>query len=274
MSTHSLAAISGILFVAHLLAASPAAAQEGTGRPFWSGDWSLTVGAAGLVAPSFEGSKDWIFKVTPIVSLSRQGTALRFTSRNDDISLGFVDTGTFRAGIAGKPVFRRDEDTDDTLTGLDPVKFGVEAGGFVEVYPTDNIRIRGEVRKGIRSHSGVVADVAVDVFDDLSPTVRVSGGPRLSLATEDYFDAYYGVSAAESARTGLSSYDPGGGIRAVGGGGAVTWKTTDTITTSLFAEYERLLGPAADSSLVKERGSPDQFTLGLSATYRFDFTLN
>ena len=37
-------------------------------------------------------------------------------------------------------------------------------------------------------------------------------------------------------------------------------------------EYARLLGPAADSSLVKERGSPDQFTVGVSASYRFDST--
>jgi outer membrane scaffolding protein for murein synthesis (MipA/OmpV family) len=33
------------------------------------------------------------------------------------------------------------------------------------------------------------------------------------------------------------------------------------------------MGPAADSSLVKERGSPDQFTVGVSASYRFDFKM-
>jgi MipA family protein len=252
----------------------PFALAQDRGRHFWSGDWSLTVGAAGLVAPRFEGSKDWIFKVSPMVSLSRQGSEVRFSSRNDNPSFGFVDTGVFRAGVAGKLVFKRDGDTARQLKGLDPIKFGAELGGFAEVYPTDNIRIRGEVRKGIRSHDGVVADVALDVFDDLSPTVRVSGGPRLSFATAEYFDAYYGVSAGESARSGLPRYNPGGGIKSVGSGAAITWKTTDTITTSVFAEYERLLGTAADSPLVKRRGSPNQFTVGLSATYRFDFTLD
>ena len=81
-----------------------------------------------------------------------------------------------------------------------------------------------------------------------------------------------GVSA-QSAASGLSVYDPGGGLRAVGVGGAVTWKTTDRITTSLFGEYAQLQGPAAASSLVKERGSPNQFLLGVSGTYRFDFSL-
>lgn len=270
MSKRPLAALAAAF---SLFAPLSAEAQQ-AGNHFWSGDWSLTLGAAGLVGPSFEGSKDWILKAQPIISLSRQGSAVRFSSRNDSPSFGFVDTGVFRAGLAGKLVFRRDEDTDDTLKGLDPVKFGVEAGGFVEVYPTDNIRIRGEVRKGIRSHNGVVADVAVDVFDDLSPTIRVSGGPRLSLASADYFDAYYGVSAGESARSGLPRYDPGGGIKSVGAGAAITWKNTDKITTSLFTEYTRLLGPAADSPLVDRRGSPNQLTVGVSATYRFDFTLD
>ncbi|WP_011581428.1 MULTISPECIES: MipA/OmpV family protein [Chelativorans] len=270
MSKRRLAAVAAALSI---LFPSAAKAQQ-AGNHFWSGDWSLTIGAAGLVAPSFEGSKDWIFKVSPVISLGRQGSAVRFSSRNDSASFGFVDTSVFRAGIAGKLVFRRDEETDDALKGLDPVKFGVEAGGFVEVYPTDNVRLRGEVRRGIRSHSGVVADVAVDVFDDLSPTVRVSGGPRLSLASADYFDAYYGVSAGESARSGLPRYTPGGGIKSVGAGAAITWKTTDKITTSFFTEYVRLLGPAADSPLVERRGSPNQLSVGVSATYRFDFTLD
>ena len=153
------------------------------------------------------------------------------------------------------------------------MRFGGEAGGFVEVYPTDWLRVRGEVRQGIRSHHGVVADVAADAFYDVTPDVRISGGPRLSFASSDYFDAFYGVNATEAAASGLTEYHPGGGLKSVGVGGAVTWKTTDRVTTSLFGEYSRLKGPAADSSLVKERGSPNQFTVGVSASYRFDFTM-
>ena len=42
---------------------------------------------------------------------------------------------------------------------------------------------------------------------------------------------------------------------------------------SAFTEYKRLTGPAADSSLVKERGSENQLVIGLSASYKFNFTL-
>ncbi|MGH9915727.1 MAG: MipA/OmpV family protein, partial [Pyrinomonadaceae bacterium] len=69
-------------------------------------------------------------------------------------------------------------------------------------------------------------------------------------------------------------YKPsGGGLKSLGVGGQITWKTTEKIETSAYAEYSRLMGPASDSSIVKERGSANQATFGLQATYRFDFGL-
>lgn len=263
------------MIAAAAMAALPTGAHaEGGGLFDWiHGDWKLIVGATGMVAPDFEGAKDLMFKVSPIISLGKAGPEARFTSRNDGISFSLYDNGSVRAGATGKIVFERDGDDADELKGLDPVRFGAEIGGFAEVYPTDWLRVRGEVRQGIRSHDGVVADVAVDAFLNVTDTVRVSGGPRISWASADYFEAYYGVNARESADSGLSEYDPGGGLKSIGVGGAYDWKATEKLTTSVFAEYSRLMGSAADSSLVEEKGSPNQFTIGVSAAYRFDFTM-
>jgi len=265
--THKFA-IGVIAASAWLTVSSPSYAQS-----WFSGDWSLTLGAAGLLMPEYEGDDTYRFVMQPLVSFGRQGTERRFTSRNDNISIGLLDTGTFRAGPTGKLVFGRDGDDSADIAGLDPIRFGVELGGFAEFYPTDWMRLRGEVRRGIRAHDGVVADLAADAFMDLTPTVQVSAGPRLSYANDNYFDAYYGVSGAESIASGLAPYNPGSGVRSIGLGGAIKWDVTDAMQTSVFAEYSRLTGPAADSSLVRERGSKNQFTFGLSATYRFDFSL-
>jgi outer membrane scaffolding protein for murein synthesis (MipA/OmpV family) len=86
-------------------------------------------------------------------------------------------------------------------------------------------------------------------------------------------DAYYGVNGKQAIKSGLSKYDPKGGFYSAGLGAAVTWQATDKIEASTFAEYKRLLGSAADSSLVQERGSRNQFLIGVSSTYRFDFKL-
>jgi outer membrane protein len=263
---------SSILAAAAMIALPTGAHAEGGLFDWIHGDWKLIVGATGMVAPDFEGAKDLMFQVSPIISIGKAGPEARFTSRNDGISFSLYDNGRVRAGAVGKIIFERE--SEDDLEGLDPVRFGAEAGGFAEIYPTDWLRVRGEVRQGIRSHEGIVADIAVDAFKDITPSVRVSGGPRISFASEDYFEAYYGVNAAESANSGLSEYRPdGGGIKSIGIGGAYDWKATEKLTTSVFSEYSRLMGEAADSSLVKERGSPNQFTIGVSAAYRFDFTM-
>lgn len=253
-----------------LLAAMGSAASAEDGKSWFSGDWYLKVGGAGFVAPKFEGDDSYEFAFSPIISLGKAGNEARFTSRNDAISLGLFDNGSFRAGLAGDLVLPRDSEDAD---GLKDVDLGFEAGGFAEFYPTDWLRVRGEVMHGFIAHDGVVANFAVDAFTDITPEVRLSGGPRLSFASAEYFEAYYGVNAAESAATGLGEYSPGGGVRSYGVGGAIDWKTTDRLTTSLFAEYERLGPPAADSSVVKQSGSPNQYLLGVSATYRFDFQL-
>ena len=256
-----------------LLLMAPVAAEAGEGAANWlSGDWYLTVGVTGLVAPNFEGGRKYLLSAQPIISLGKAGGEARFSSRNDNISLGLYDNGTVRAGVTGKFLFGRDNDADE-LKGLDPVKWGGELGAFAEFYPMDWLRVRGEVRHGIRAHNGVVADFAADAFYDVTQQIRLSGGPRLSLASADYFDAYYGVDAAEAARSGLGEYHPGSGVRSVGVGGAITWKVTDPVTASLFGEYTRLTGPAADSTLVKGRGSADQFMVGVSTAYRFDFSM-
>lgn len=268
-----LLAVPGLLTLADVAAAGDTESRTEKLFDWIYGDWRLTVGVTGMVAPDFEGAKDYMFRASPIISIGKAGPEARFTSRNDNISVSLFDNGQTRAGVAGRIIFPRDNDTSEEINGLDEVGWGAEIGGFAEYYPTDWLRVRGELRHGIVAYNGVVADLSADAFYDILPAVRLSGGPRLSAASAGYFDAYYGVDAEESAASGLDVYDPGGGFRSIGAGGAISWRMNENVTTSLFGEYARLLGPAADSSLVRERGSPNQFTVGVSASYRFDFHL-
>lgn len=253
----------------------PALAEESgqsSGKHFWSGDWSLTVGGDFYRQPRFTGSSKYIMSAQPLISFGRTGVAERFSSRNDNISFALMDMEDFRVGLTGEFLMARGGSQAD---GLKDVPWGGEVGGFMEFYPTDWFRLRSELRHGVRAHNGIVGELAGDAFYDVTPAIRVSGGPRMSFASEKYLDTYYGINAEESVASGLSVYDPdGGGITSAGLGGAVTWMTTDKITTSLYAEYTKLQGKAARSSLVSERGSRHQLTVGVSATYRFDFTLD
>lgn len=240
---------------------------------FYSGNWSLTVGASVYEAPKFEGDDTYDIAIDPIISIGKTGGDDRFSSRNDNMSFALLEKSLIRLGVVGKILQERDSDTSGDLKGLGRVKWGGEVGGFAEIYPTDWLRGRAEVRQGIRSHNGITSDIAVDAYKNLTPSVQISGGPRAFYATKDYFKTYYGVSADESIRSGLREFHPDSGWGAFGAGGAITWKATNKITTSVFSEFKRLTGDAGDSSLVFQRGDKNQFTMGLSASYRFDFTL-
>ncbi|TCL75873.1 outer membrane scaffolding protein for murein synthesis (MipA/OmpV family) [Rhizobium sp. BK251] len=253
-----------------LLSSGMARAQDGS--PWWSGDWYFSLGAEAFVGPKFKGASRGDLQFAPLVSVGKQGSSPRFSSRNDSPSVALFDNGTVRAGIAGRFVPEQDGNTASELKGLKAVKWGAEIGGFVEAYPTDWLRGRAELRQGVRSHYGLVADLAVDAFTDIAPNLQLSGGPRATFASRDYFDTYYGVTTEEAAASGLSAYSPGGGIESVGVGGALTWQAMENLTASSFIEYKRLAGSAADSSLVTERGSPNQLTVGVSANYRFNFS--
>lgn len=263
-----------ILLVSTAVLLASAVPGQAEGMFDWvRGDWYLSVGASAIAAPDFEGARGRTLKLSPIISMGKVGPEARFVSRNDNISFSLYDNASERAGVTGKFIWGRDSSEYAETNGMSDVKMGGEAGAFAEIYPTDFMRMRAEVRRGIRSHDGIVADISADAFIDVTGTIRVSAGPRAAFASKGYMQAYYGVNAAEAAASGLTPYDPDGGLKSLGVGGAITWKTTDRLTTTAFGEFSRLQGPAADSSLVRERGSRTQLMLGVAATYRFDFNL-
>ena len=67
----------------------------------------------------------------------------------------------------------------------------------------------------------------------------------------------------------MTLYSAGGGLYSYGAGGQVEYFFNPQWSAHAFTEYERLTGSAADSPLVTQRGSPNQFTFGLGATYSF-----
>lgn len=251
-----------------LLAAGTASAES-----WFSGDWYLKLGGSGFSAPKFQGDDKNKFGFSPIISVGRQGANARFSSRNDGPSISLFDNGPLAVGLAGKLIMPRDDGDSSDLRGMSKIKLGAELGGFAEVYPTDWMRVRAEVRQGIRSHGGVVADLSADVYTDVAPNLQVSAGPRASWVSAKYNEKYYGVSAAQAAAGGPSPYNPGGGLHSVGVGGAIVWKVTEQAEIGSYAEYKRLMGDAGSSTLVSERGSRNQFVVGIQASYKFGFSL-
>jgi outer membrane scaffolding protein for murein synthesis (MipA/OmpV family) len=96
----------------------------------------------------------------------------------------------------------------------------------------------------------------------------VTVGPRVRVNDDDYADAYFGITPAVAAATGFRLRSgrrrPGG--RVVAG---VTHQLTRSFGVYGYAGYDRLVGDAADSPIVQNFGSEDQFSAGLALFFTF-----
>jgi len=261
----------GMMVAAVLAVASPARADSRWFSPEWfAGPWTVTLGAEGRVLPTYEGSSNYRFLPVPLFDIRRAGTPRHFQSPRDGASIGIVEFDNFRLGPTLKVRLPRREGDDAKLRGLDDVNFAVELGGFAEYWFTPWLRARGELRQGVSGHHGLTGDLAADVVMPVTPQLTLSGGPRLSFDSGKTMQTYFGVDPAQSVLSGLPVYNPSGGVRSYGAGVMARYEITPQWATHLFVEYERLIGPAADSPLVALRGSRDQVTTGLGVTYSFD----
>lgn len=69
---------------------------------FYSGNWSLTLGASVYEAPKFEGDDTYDIAVDPIFSIGKTGSDSRFSSRNDNMSFALLEKSFIRLGVVGK----------------------------------------------------------------------------------------------------------------------------------------------------------------------------
>jgi outer membrane protein len=257
-------------------AASPALAQ---GRPVSEG-WGLTVGAGGLMTPTYEGDDTYRVSILPNIQVTYGDDF--FASVQDGIGYRAINTETLRAGPIARIKFSRSDDGDqpfaitgdDTtdLIGLNDVDTSIELGGFVE-YEVAGFTLSAEARQAASGHDGFVADLGVK-WSGRSMAFGLpliwSVGPRMRLVDDSYNDAYFSVDAAQSIASGLPVYTAGGGVHSYGIGATaiLPLDREETWTAVLFAGYDRLAGDVADSPLVQLRGSEDQATLGVFLSYK------
>lgn len=249
-----------------------------TGAPRTPPGWSLTIGAAPVLGPAWQGSRQMALSLFPDLRVNYDDTL--FASVPDGIGWNAVNRDGWRAGPLAKIRFGRDERNggspfliaggSDALAGMGNIKAAGEVGGFVEKSfgPRRAWRTRAEVRHGFGGHDGVIADLSAAYRTRIGRAI-VSAGPRMTLASAPFMRTYFGISPTQSARTGLAPYRPDGGVLSYGLGGNVLRPLNRRSAITLFTSLERLGGPAADSPLIRERGQRMQATLGLGYGFRF-----
>ncbi|MBU2958439.1 MipA/OmpV family protein [Paracoccus sp. 1_MG-2023] len=235
-----------------LIAATPAVAQDFgmAGRSY-----SVDLGIGAAVGPEYPGSDEG--EVSPWIIWRNSGFG--------------NSVGGSAQGLSFAPSFGTvgDRDTGDypELSGLDDIDRAYELGLRVS-YGMGPVTAFGSLRRGFDGHEGLTGEIGAKYRTQLTERLTLWSGAELVYGDDEFNNTYFGVTAAESAASGLDETQPGGGLNEA----ALTFeaKYAMTETTSLLGEirYGKLIGDAADSPVVQEEYQP---SLRLGVTRRFTF---
>ncbi len=225
----------------------------------------IRVGVGAQFVPSYPGADDHSLRPLVDVSLSRGDKPFGFEAPDESFGPSLIKEGGLEIGPALN--FESSRKASDVGAALDKVPFTVEAGAFVQYAFSPKFRFRTELRKGLGGHDGWTGQAGADFVARDGDDWLFSIGPRVTVSDGRYHRAYFGVTAPESVRTGLAAYRPGGGIQAVGATAGFLTQLSKSFGLYSYAKYDRLVGDAADSPVVRGFGSRDQFSGGLALTY-------
>jgi outer membrane protein len=236
---------------------------------------TYTVGAGVGMAPDYEGSNHyeivplWNLRVSNLYDPSTFVQLLGPRLRSN-----FVPDPHWRLGLDGQFIKKRDHHVHDSkvsnLESVDPsVMLGVIGGYDFLADPRESLALEVEARQDIANGNGALVTMRGVYGTPLSESWRVDTTIEGTWASDDYMSAYFGIDSADAARSGLDQYNADAGFKDVAFGGALTYRISDSWSLSGLASYTRLVGDAADSPVVKDRGDENQFFGGALVNYQF-----
>lgn len=231
------------------------------------GTMRVRVGLGAQTTPKYPGAEE--NQILPLfdLSMARNDDVFDFDAPDDSLGIDIINTNGFSFGPAVN--FQSARKESDVGAPVGKVKATIEAGAFAEMMVGENFRLRGEVRKGLGGHDGIISSLGADYIARDRDNYVFSIGPRVLISDSKYQRAYFGVTPAVSLLTGLPVHDPDGGIHAIGATAGLHYSFNPSWGMFGYGRYERLVGDAKDSPIVEEFGSANQFSAGIGVTYTF-----
>jgi outer membrane protein len=231
------------------------------------------IGLAVGAYPDYFGSSDYNVGAAPLGRLSLSGARFVRLMANE-IRVNVLDHPDWQLGPVGLWRFGR-EDVDNAVVDRvhqidDSISLGL-FGGYVWRDPEEIRRMAGVSAWALGDVSGVyngwTAGLNAYAMQPVAKMVTVGGGAAFTYGSGSYMDEYFGVTPADSLASGLPVYAPGSGVRDVRGWAAAVLHLSPQWHLGAGAMYSRLVGDAADSPLVSQEGSKNQWIYGVGALY-------
>ncbi len=230
------------------------------------------------IYPDFEGSRHSSVHAVPVISL-RYRDMLEVT--NNEIKVTAFNHlfapavnsdkpgGQLRFGPLISINFGRSEDDSPDLRGLGDVGTSFELGAFISyLLPSD--RFRARLRQDVAGgHKGATLQLDYTHTFIRGPRWSLSGSLGLNGASAAYMKSFFGINPLQAAASGLPAYRAGTGFKDANGAINGSYVISDNWSVFAHVGYERLIGAAANSPLIKLRGSANNVTATTFAVYGF-----
>lgn len=261
------------LAVAALIAAPGASAMPESGR-------SLTLGAAAIVKPKYEGSDEHEVIPIPIIIPKFTDTpddGSTFTNVRkrvnfrglDDVRIRVLGGERLQVGAVTGYITKRDQDDGRLLRGLGDIDGGLVLGAY-SAFTLGAFQVDAAILEKVTGDdAGPEYRFGVETTQQVTERTRIVARAGTTFASDDYMQTYFGVSPAQSrdSRAGLPVYTPDGGIKDVFFELGGTMDLSDRWTLKAGGRYGRLLGDAADSPVIE---TENQLSGVLGLGYRFN----
>lgn len=227
----------------------------------------VRVGLGAEIVPDHVGANGTHW--SPMVNIDRKREGETFVFEAPDESFGFrvLKLGTLEIGPAA--MLESPRKAKHFPFAIEEVKRTFEVGAFVQSFMGENARFRAELRKGVNGHEGLIGQASVDLIARKGDSYVLSIGPRVSWADRKYQQAYFSVTQATSTASGLAQFNADKGWRGAGAAASAHFEIAPNFGLYGYGRYERLIGDAGRSPLIRTFGSRDQMSAGVALTYSF-----
>ena len=249
--------------------------------PTWASGLSVDiipnfVGVGFGVTTQWLGSSDMVAGIVP-------GGRIQFSTHRfaelygPMIDANVLDVPNWEFGPMLSYRFGRKDVDDPVVNQLPPIDGGFEAGAIVGYHHINTRNIPWRWRVGVTAVTAISGDATgghvtpfTSFWMPLSPKVFAGLGAGVTWSSGSFMEQRFGVTPADSSVSGLPVYAAGSGIRQVYGWPAVIVRLNAHWFAGAGAFYQRLTGDAANSPIVTQRGSPNQWTAGFSTAYAWE----
>jgi MipA family protein len=244
-----------ITVIIPLFMATPLAAQKASDTAQApKKDLEITLGAGVAVGPDYYGSKKTEFDFVPVVDIVWKNRFFLSTLQG----LGAYAVNDEESGITlGASIAPGNSRTrrflQPRLRGLGTIKTSVQGRLFASYAPVAPISLSVSVAKDFGGTKGYQADIGLDAGVPLGKKLIVAASVGASYWDRKLTQGFFGVTAAQSARTGFRTFNAKSGFNSYSLGLSSIYKLTDHFNLNLILGAERRLNDSARSPVIERK---------------------